>query len=313
MSERASQKNSKRRILLIFIFTLLILNAVLIALIFMNNKRSEKEKNEALQAQKEKYEAQLDNLETKIKDKIRELKTLGDENRATTATLDSLQTQLQEVQEDRSNLRTALKISQTQVKQYERKIKAYEELLVKKDERVKYYKQIAETMQEKYNEMVDEKQEIERDLVESTEQIEKQGQIIDRAGSLRAENITINAVNRRGKEQSGGKYRSKDLDRLMVHFTVAENQFAKIGNKDVIMRVVEPSGTILYNSVGSGSFLIEGEDAPYSARQQILYDRTAKNVTFDFRITKDYQSGRHSVELYTGNGIKIGEGSFEVR
>jgi hypothetical protein len=133
------------------------------------------------------------------------------------------------------------------------------------------------------------------------------------ASALKAESLEISAINERGKERDRGEYRAKQIDRIKVAFNLGENNVAKIETKDIYMRLIEPDGAAVFDmATGGGTFMFNGQETFYTAKQEILFDNTKQPVSFVFSKGTPYKSGRHTVELYA-DGFKIGEGNFVVK
>lgn len=309
----SEKKDNRRGLLLILIIILAVLNAVLIFLMITNGQSATAEKEEALALQKQVYEEKLEKMELQLKEKIREAEALIKDKGKREAFLDSLQAELKQVSAERDGLKSKTTLDSKDIAYYKEKIETYEYLLNKKDSLMTYYQDVANTMKERYDEVADEKNKIERENVDLQEEIRKKENKLDEAGALRTESMRVNMIKRNGKEESGGKYRSRDIYSIRVYADIAPNNAAQAGTKELLLRVIEPNGTVLQNSVGSGYFKIADKKAPYSGKQAILYDGGSQNVSFDFRISKKSQTGRHKVELYTRDGNKLGETSYQVR
>lgn len=311
MNEYKTQQtqNRKRLILVGFIVAMVLLNILLIYLI-LQNKNAEIAQREAMMAeQKEYYEKNLKDLSEKLEDQIKEAKRVDSENRIL---IDSLQQTLTSIQTDRENLRNTLRFNQEQAKEFKMKIQAYEILLRKKDEEIERLRGVNETLHGENIILKKDKNELNATLNDSNREKSKLTDKLNEASVLKAENIVVNIINDRGKEESGGMYRSNRIDKLSVRFTIGENKFAKIGNKEIYMRIVEPGGTVLANPGNYGKFVANGQEMIYTSRQQILFDNSRQSINFQFAKSNEFQPGRHSVELFS-DGLRIGLGSFEVR
>jgi myosin heavy subunit len=305
-----SQNQERRRFLLIFLIVSLVTAILVLLYLMQRNYNSQKQEYEKLMAdQKTNYEKDLKKLSDDLQDQIQKARRLGEEKEEL---VDSLQKVFKEIQADRTNLRQTLQLSQSQVKQYKEKIEAYEILLRQKDKEIEKLRETADILYKENTKLKDDKNEIYSDLSEEKKQREKLQSKIEEAAILKAENIQINALMSNGKEISGPQFRASRVDKLKILFNLADNKVAKIGNKDIYMRVLEPAGTILVNPNGSGEFQVDGKSVYYSARRQILFDNSRQAVDFEFARTGQYQAGRHTIELYC-DGQRIGYGTFEVR
>lgn len=135
------------------------------------------------------------------------------------------------------------------------------------------------------------------------------------ASRLQAENVIINIINRRGKEKedNDAEYRARRVDKIKVSFRLAKNDVAPKESKEIMMRLIEPDGSALYNlATGSGTFQLNGQETFYTAKRDIIFDNTRQSVSFIYSKGADYKRGAHTIELYS-DGYLIGTGSFTLK
>ena len=89
---------------------------------------------------------------------------------------------------------------------------------------------------------------------------------------------------------------------------------AKKDTKELILRIIEPSGTVLFDlSSGGGSFTnAEGKTDFYTDKQNVMFDNSKQTITFLYSKGSEYEEGTYKVEVYA-QGYLIGEGSFVVK
>ncbi len=88
---------------------------------------------------------------------------------------------------------------------------------------------------------------------------------------------------------------------------------AEVASKDIYMRLIEPDGAALYDlATGGGTFMIDGKETFYTAKQEILFDNSRQAVTFVYDKGNPYKEGKHTIELYA-DGYMIGQGAFVVK
>jgi hypothetical protein len=310
--ENSKNKPQQRRrpILVFFLIALLAINLVLLFLLYRHEESRISEKEAELKERKEEYQKSLDNITLQLKSQIREYKTL--EN-AKQSELDSLVKKLTEVEQEKNAWKGKSQISQTELAQLRERVEFYQVVISKKDDLITELRKTNQAMYDENYKLKEDKNELIGQVTDANKKTENLQTKVNAAGTLKAENVNINGIDDRGKVTSGGQYRAGKLDKLDVSFNVGENKFAKIGQKDVYMRVLEPAGTILYNpNGGSGKFNVDGKEMLYSARQQIMFTNTRETIRFQFDNTGEFQAGRHSVEFYC-EGQKIGYGTFDVR
>ncbi len=133
------------------------------------------------------------------------------------------------------------------------------------------------------------------------------------ASILKAENIHVTAINKKDKELEKDEFKPKDIVKLKVMFSLGENKVARRDNKLIHFRLIEPSGTVLYDAAtGGGFFNADGKDIPYTDKKTVKFDNSKQQVGFVYVKGSEYKSGSYTVEIY-GDGIKIGDAQFIVK
>ncbi len=135
------------------------------------------------------------------------------------------------------------------------------------------------------------------------------------AARLKAEHIKINAVTKKEKLLEKELYKVKELNKLSVSFTIADNKFAKIDKKCVfIFRLLEGGNTLIYNEKNGGGLFktTENIELPYTDKQVVVFDNTGQQITFLYKKGSDYAAGSYKIELYTDCYL-IGESTFQVK
>lgn len=306
MAEQNQEKQGSRKILLtIFIGILIALNIVLFYLNFRNKEENEQQKVviQAKDAELDATSTKLDSISKELDLRITEVQKLGGD-------VEQLTQAKAQLEKDKVALRTA---NVSERRRLQEKIEAYETLLTNKDEEIEKLKAVNEELYSENTTLKTQKNQ----LNDSISAIEQAKQVLAEkvavASALKTENLSINAINEKGKERDGGEYRAKQVDKVKIAFNLAENNVAEIESKDIYMRLIEPDGAALFDlATGGGTFMFEGKETFYTARQQILFDNTRQQVTFVYDKGNPYKSGKHIIELYA-DGYKIGQGSFVVK
>ena len=92
-----------------------------------------------------------------------------------------------------------------------------------------------------------------------------------------------------------------------------ENKLAEIGTKKILLRILDPEGSALYNvGSGSGSFTYRGSELFYTGYTELLFDNTQQTVKFEYEKGSEFKSGKYDTELYC-EGARIGRSSFIVK
>ena len=132
------------------------------------------------------------------------------------------------------------------------------------------------------------------------------------ASQLKAENISLVSVNDKGKEKEP-PFRKRQLEKIKVEFTIADNKVAPIEGKKILVRVIDQNGQPIFDTTkGSGTFILNGKEEFYTSAQEILFDNTGQKLSFTYDKGSEYTAGNYLVEIYT-DGYLMGTTRFEVR
>lgn len=314
MEPRPTRQNNSRNYLLAALLILALLN-VLQLYFYYQERETNKTKDATIAVKTEEVLAtktKLDSISNQLDLKIAEIQKLG-------GSVDSLIAIRQELEMDKKSLRS--NVGTFDISKYEAKIKRYEALLTEKDkELVRLREENGILTQENTNlaqentGLKTEKQVLADSVREYSTQNRELAEKVTIASALRAEDVAVNALNARGKEDDGGRYKARRIDKLRVTFTIAPNAVARQNEKDVYMRIVDPSGAVIFDmATGSGEFTSGGQNMTYTAVQRVQFDNSGQRVDFIYgRGGQRFLEGKHVIELYS-EGFKIGQGEFTVR
>ena len=301
--DHSGTNKTKPLFIVIGLLTLTIL--VILFLFYQNNQASSRELQSNKQELNETYN-KLESISNELDLKIEEIQKLGgdvEELRLIRETLEMEKDQLQ----NQNNL------AQKQYAQIRNRVEGYRELLVRKDEEINELKRLNEVLYSENTELKEEKETLNKTLSEI--QLDKQtlAKKVAQASQLEAENIQVVGLNSKGKGRERDRYRNSQLAQLQVKFNLAKNDVAPIEGKDIIVRVLEPDGNVVFDVArGSGTFMHDGKEMYYTAKQNILFDNSGQELSFLYEKGSEYNEGRHTVEIYADDYV-IGTTSFEVR
>ena len=244
----------------------------------------------------EEQEAQINTLISKYEKMKGERNSLGLNNQALEKKITGLNNLL-------SNIEKKNKLDASDVEKYKLLLKEYEDDLKLKDEQLAKLKVAYDTLHSTAK-----LQEVEIEMM--TEYMVDLESKVELASILKAEKIKINVINSKGKEYDGGEYKDKWVEKVKVIFKLADNKVVKKGTKELILRLIEPSGSTLSSG---GSFVNNsGKKQTYTQRQVINFDNTEQEVSFIYNKGTDYAEGNYSIEIYS-EGHKIGAASFLIK
>ena len=135
------------------------------------------------------------------------------------------------------------------------------------------------------------------------------------ASRLQADNIHVSILTSKNKEKDDDKeeFKARRVDRLKVTFNLARNDVSPKETKQIYLRILEPDGAALYNlSTGGGTFTVDGQEAFYTQKQDVVFDNTKQGLNFVYAKGGDYKIGQHTVELYEG-GALMGKTTFTLK
>ncbi len=192
------------------------------------------------------------------------------------------------------------------------RVDGYQELLLAKDEEIKQLTILNEELLSENVELKTEKQQLNESIQEINKAKEVLAEKVAFASRLKVQDMKIIALSDGGKEREG-EFRARQIDQLKVSFTISENKVAPIEGKELLIKITGPDGNVLFDVTrGSGSFIFEGRETFYSAKQEILYDKNSQDVSVFYKKGSEYAIGSHQVEVYTDEYL-MGKGTFLVK
>ncbi len=306
------QNNSRVLLWVALVLVLLGINGVLF---YLNSQK--KTENEQLttqvQAKDTKLQEQIkeyEDLKASYERQSQDLQKLGLSN-------DSLNTRIASINADLLKLRSfkAGSFSVAQQQLFKQRALNLESQLRKKDEQIADLKKSNEnlytettTLKERQNKLTDTISTIaktNRDLSDK----------VTVASRIQAGNIHVSVLNKRDKEKEDDKeeFKARKVDRVKVSFGLARNDVTAKDTKTIYMRILEPDGAALYNlSTGGGTFTVDGQEAFYTMKQDVVFDNSKQALNFIYAKGGDYKIGQHTVELYEG-GALMGKTTFTLK
>jgi len=313
MAENTSEKKDNRKLWIIgLLVTLLCLNGILLYMQHQKTQKVEqlqediKVKDSELENQIKVYEA----LKVDFERQSEELQAMGLAN-------DSLENRIASINADLIKLQSfrTTGFSTAERRKYQQRAANLESQLKQKDREIARLKQDNEVLFGENNKLKTTQNILSDTISTLKSNNENLTQKVAIASRLQAEKINVNILNRRGKEKDDDdlEYRARQVEKIKITFNLAKNDVAPKGTKDIMMRLIEPDGSALFNlALGSGTFLVNGEETYYTAKREIVFDNTQQPVSFVYSKGADYKKGKHTVELYA-DGFIIGTTNFTLK
>ncbi|MBF9238147.1 hypothetical protein I2I05_12140 [Hymenobacter sp. BT683] len=313
-NETPEPRSNNSRVLL-WVALVLVLLGINGVLFYLNQQKGQKNeelttevqaKDGKLQEQIKQYEA----LKTDFERQSQELQALGLSN-------DSLESKIASVNADLLKLRSfrAGSFSIAQQNLFKQRAQNLETQLRKKDDDIAQLKKDNETLytetttlKERQNKLTDTISTIARTNQELTDKVGV-------ASRLQSENIQVAVITSKNKEKDDDKdeFKAKRVEKVKVTFNLARNDVSPKETKAIYMRILEPDGAALYNlSTGGGTFTVDGQEAFYTQKQDVVYDNSKQKLDFVYAKGAEYKKGQHTVELYE-SGQLMGKTTFTLK
>jgi len=249
---------------------------------FTIDKQELEDEYEAISLQYEgfKFSVKNDSLLYKLENEQAKVRRLQEELRMTKATD---QAEIKRLKDELSTLR---KVLRSYIQQIDSLNRLNEELRAEN-------KQISQ----KY-------QETSKTLNQVSQEKAKLSEKVSLAAQLVATNISVKAVNDRGREQS----RLSKSTRFVVSFTIARNITAEPGERFIYVRIMTPDGSVLSKSA-SDTFPYENGEIRYSMKRLVEYNGEETPVTMYWDIEEFLMPGTYKADIFA-DGYHIGSHTF---
>lgn len=287
---------------LIYILSCCIIFFICISIYFIYNNYKNEEIKTKQQNELDELYLDLDSVSNVLNDKILTISQLGGD-------IDSLLILKENIELEKREFRSR---AYAQINRLQGKVEGYRELLIAQDEEIEKLKKLNEQL---YEENKEQKVEINNlnstisTINRSNKKLEKQ---IEVAGRLEIKDIQVKGVYRNGSEKLNS-FKDRSLSKINLEFTVLENSLSKIQVIGIYLRIMKPSGQVLYDiSKGSGSFTYEKREIFYSIKDEILIDKSEMKYNLEYIKSEDLDKGTYKVILYT-NDYEIGRSEFIIK
>lgn len=146
-----------------------------------------------------------------------------------------------------------------------------------------------------------------RTLTQVSQEKEELTEKVSLAAQLVATNISVKAVNDRGREQS----RLSRSSQFVVSFIIARNITTEPGERTLYVRIMAPDGSLLSKSQ-THTFHYENRDILYSMRRIVEYGGEEIPVTLYWDIEEFLMPGTYKADIFA-DGHHIGTHRFEMK
>ncbi len=265
---------------------------------------------------KEDLTEQKANVEEDLASTLQRLKEIQSELDQKIVEIQKLGGDVAELQKAKAEVDAQLKRnvarSSKAIKELKDRVQGYEELLKLKDDEIDKLKNVNKELFSENRQLKTQKNVLNDSINRLSTSKQELASKVAIASQLKAENISVMAVNAKGKERES-PFRNKQIDKLKVEFSIAENKVAPIEGKKILIRILDENGQLIFDMArGSGTFLLNNKEEFYTAAQEILFDNTRQKLTFFYEKGSDYATGSYTIEIIT-DGYMMGTVGFVVK
>ncbi|MDG1277290.1 MAG: hypothetical protein P8O16_08420 [Algoriphagus sp.] len=247
----------------------------------------------------------LDSVTYQLDLRIQEIEKLGGDIKA----LEEVKSQL--VAERNSSRQR----SSSEIAALNAKINSYNGLIAEKDQEILELRAMNQQLYSENQDLKTTQAEIEEEVAQLNIQKENLQAKVNVASMLKAENISISAVNSKGKErvETTKDFKNRQIERIKVSFNLADNKVAEKGPRNIYVQVLAPNSQPIFDvAKGSGTFMMNGNEQFYTVKQDVIFDNSGNELVFYYEKGSDYVSGTHEVRIFVDN-YQVGSKSFTVK
>ena len=287
---------------LIYILSVIIIIFIVVSSYLIYNNIQKEKIRIKQQTELDELYIDLDSVSNVLNDKILTISQLGGD-------IDSLLILKENIETEKREFRNR---AYAQINRLQGKVDGYRELLLAQDEEIEKLKKLNEQLFEENKEQKVEINTLNDKITNINRSNKKLEEQIEIAGRLEIKDIEIVGVFRNGSTKINS-FKNRSLNKLITNFTVLENSLSKIEVLDIYLRIIKPSGQVVYDiSKGSGSFTFDKRELFYSIKDEILIDKSEMTYNIEYVKSEELNKGEYQVILYTNN-YEIGRSEFIIK
>jgi len=302
------EQKSNKSLKVLLTLSIIVNLALIVFVITLNGKNNEKEQKideltGVVSTKDSEIVAKTQELESMSKDLERikaEREKLGLQN-------DSLDSQISKLNNYIAQIKKTAKLDAKKRKELEDLVAQLREEIIQKDSEIAQLKTQNDSLKTDVSNLTAEKQKLGDSLHNTAKELAY-------AAILKAENIKVTALKENGKEIDEVEYKHKQIDRIKIAFSIADNKAAKKDTKKFFVTLVPPSGKAFCDVNNGGGFctLTDGSEVPFTLTQDLKFDNSGQKVSLTMFKGFNYIPGDYKILVYS-EGYKIGEGGFKVK
>lgn len=260
-------------------------------------------------------ESENENLQSDLHEQIEEYKLLVQQYEERGIENEELVSQIQMLEEQAQILKSSKAQSDREKKALQRKIKkliAESELKRQAlQEEIEYLKYVVDSQGVEMDNLI----EVNGIQLEENATLKEKVEI---ASILTLEENSIEIINKKDKVEKPnrkGEYKASDVKKIVVKSKLAKNDVAKHDTKELVLRIIAPSGNVIFSeSNRGGSFETSTNETKfYTLKKTLVFDNTKQSVSFTFETgEEEVEPGTYNVEVYTNSHL-VKKNQFVVK
>ncbi|MDN3205747.1 hypothetical protein [Algoriphagus sediminis] len=302
--EQEPKKDQGKNIIIIVLALLVIISGIKLYTDYVDRSKKSEEIL-LLSTENSELNKRLDSVYYQLELRIQEIEKLGGD-------IDNLEELRDQLITERNASRQR---SANEIAALNQKINEYNSIITNKDQEILELRAMNQQLFSENQDLRTTQAQIEEEVAELSLEKENLQAKVDVASKLRAENITISAINRRGKErvETTKDFKNRQIERIKVSFNLANNEVALNGPRNIYVQILDPNNQPIFDvAKGSGTFMLEGAEEFYTVKQDIIFDNSGEELSFYYEKGTDYLSGDHQVLIFVDN-YQVGSKSFSVK
>jgi chromosome segregation ATPase len=218
-----------------------------------------------------------------------------------------------QLEKEKYELKLSKKIATDRYARLKEKILEYEALLKEKDEEIVGLKEANNLLSSENKDLKQHADSLKGTINDLSGTTENLKQKIQSAATLKASNLSIQAIAENGKIRTEAEYKAKHIFNLRINFKIDDNKIAEKGLRKIIVKIIDANGTTQTAADNSSaSFAYAGATVPYSTAKEIQFNNDGQLYNIDFKNAISYTTGRYMTEIYC-EGMMIGSTTFVVK
>lgn len=310
----AAPRGPSRGLVTALVIAVVLLSAAVVFLFVSNQELREINKDYA--TTKDELEAEIRDLDEQIAEMEKTMQRQDVDLEEKNRRVGELERDLNSARQTIERMRQAGKLQGTQLEEYKTKVDQLNYYLQKYQQQIATLRAENDSLRTVTSSQAGQINKLDSSLSLTERERELYRTQVEVASVLKAVEFRFAAVDRRGKEaETGTELRERRIENLKVTFRLLENEVAQPGARTVFVLIKGPDGAPYRSNDGTaGTFTINGNTLPYTARSSVEYDRKSipVTVTYPTPAEKGFTKGNHTVTVYC-DGYQIGNASFVVR